>query len=352
MALNYSPEFYWYLIGAIFCLIATIIIIWNIFSKKNKTHFYYFFSILSISIFYFLTSFSFLFLSLDVYRASCFAATISTIFLFLFIDFTSRESVSPINIALISLLSGMVFILVWQENSIIFYDGFGYPSIKTSGIMAVVGNLVLLLNALFYFYWALRISIKAPKKLRKSSLTFLCGTLLLLGGYAFWTIQYLLMAPIGIIITGTGMLVSIISWVKEPKILYILPFKAYRLIVLHGKSGVPLFNYNWVEHTVDEAIYSGLLHALNNAIQILKRGSIKYILLTEGVLILKKSENVLVGLITDKTSKFLTNCINNFTDSFEKKYNSVLSDWNHQTDQFTSAKELIERFFANVPSSL
>ncbi len=352
MALNYSPEFYLYLIGAIFCSIGTIIIGLNILSKKNKTHFYYFFSILSISIFFFFTSFSFLFLNLDLYRASCFAGTISTIFLFLFIDFTSRESVSPINTALLSILSGMVLILVWQEDSITYYEGFGYPSIKTSGIFMFVANFVLLLNALFYFYWALRISIKAPKMLRKSSLTFFCGTLLLLSGYFIWSAKYLLTAPIGIFFTGIGMLISIFSWVKEPKILYILPFKVYRLIVLHGKSGVPLFNYNWVETKVDESIYSGLLHALNNAIKILKRGEIKYILLTEGVLILKKSKNVLVGLITDKTSKFLTNCINNFTDSFEEKYNSILNNWNCQTDQFNSAKDLIEKSFANVPSRL
>lgn len=353
MSLNRTVEVSWYLFGSLMILFCAIIIGWNAFSKKNKSALYLFISFLSFYFFYIFTSLSFLFLSFDLYRMTHFLGLSGMFFFLIFINRSSSDTISPIIIGLICSLTSLVLIFIFQPDSIIYFFGFGYASLKTSGILSFIGNFGLMFYALSANYWSLRIILKGPKGIIKSALILFIGTFLTITGYFVWSIQYLLNMPLGIFFTGSGFLIIAIIIIKEPKILYVLPFTAYRLVVIHGRSGVSLFNYKWSEDKMDNEIFSGLLFALQKcSIEVLKKGDMEQIALSDGILIFKKSENITVGLLSSKSSKFLVECVEKFTNEFEKIYSPKITNKVYRADQFNSAIELVEKYFANVPSKV
>jgi hypothetical protein len=116
---------------------------------------------------------------------------------------------------------------------------------------------------------------------------------------------------------------------------------------------VSLFNFIWTASEVDDEIYSGLLHALQRiSNDILKIGKIEQVLLSDGILIFKKLENITVGLLSSKCSKFLMECVERFSFEFENSYDTKLVNRIYNMGQFNSAIKLVEKYFANVPSKI
>jgi len=353
MALNWTIEVLWYFLGSIMNLINAIIFGWNAISKKNKSVMYLFLSLIVFSVFFLFTSLAFLFMDINIYRLTHYLAMLGIFFFLIFINRTSRVTINPLVIGFICALTSLILLLSFYPESIIIYYGFGYPSLKTSGILSFMGNFALMFYSLSANYWSLKILMKAPKELKKPAVVLFIGTLLTFIAYLIWSIQYLLGIPLGIIVNGIGSFIVAIAIIKEPKVLYILPFTAYRLVVIHGKYGISLFNYIWSEEKIDNEIFSGLLFALQkSSIEVLKKGEMELITLENGILILKRSENITVGLLSSKCSSFLVDCIGKFTKEFEKKYQHYLSSKIYRTDQFNSAIELVEKYFANVPSKI
>ncbi|MFX1258880.1 MAG: hypothetical protein ACFFAN_13565 [Promethearchaeota archaeon] len=191
------------------------------------------------------------------------------------------------------------------------------------------------------------IYLKAPMELKKITLTFLIGTLLsgVVGVFVYIFTELLL--PIAI-----GILLMAISFAKEPKIIHILLFKAYRLIVFHNNTGLSAYEYKWSETEIEKHLIAGLLQAVRQmGIFVLELGEVSEIKLSQGTLILHRSRNITTGLVTSKTSLYLNECIKKFSEAFEKKFETNLNSSHTYLNEsdFNSGGDLIDEFFTYVP---
>ena len=193
--------------------------------------------------------------------------------------------------------------------------------------------------------------MKAPKNLKKpGSILFLSVPIIAIITYigSFYQIQ-----PIawGIIILNVFLLVILARW---SQILYILPFKAYLLMVMETESGLPLYQYKWSkQEEVEEWLLSGLISAIMSMGQdILKRGKIKQIDWDLGMLIFTIGDSVTIVLLSTKGSKALRSSLLSFKDMFEVKFRDLLESQTRELGEYEAADALIEKCFAYIPKYL
>jgi len=149
-----------------------------------------------------------------------------------------------------------------------------------------------------------------------------------------------------------GVFMICIAIYMEPKILYILPFSVYRIFV-KDRDGNPLFDHDWSESEIGEPIFTGFINAVQLMSQeVMNIGGLLSIDLTEGILILKESEYITIGLVSSKSSKLLRDSLIGFSKDFEEKFQSKLKKSITDKKEYMAAYELIEKYFSNFPSKL
>jgi hypothetical protein len=84
--------------------------------------------------------------------------------------------------------------------------------------------------------------------------------------------------------------------------------------------------------------------------EVINMGGLMDIKLEEGILTLYESELISVGLVASKYSKLLRECVVQFTQDFEQKFERELKKQVKDITQYEGAFELIEKYFSNFPS--
>ena len=149
-----------------------------------------------------------------------------------------------------------------------------------------------------------------------------------------------------------GSLFTIIVIWKDPRIIYILPFKAYRILVVDTNAGTGLFKYDWAElKAVDENIFSMVLQAVGSILdEVLKKGEIREIKMDQAVLLIQHERNSPVAsvLVTSKSSKSLKYGLKKFNSEFIETFQSQF-DGLYEVSRFRDAKKIVEHIFDFVP---
>jgi len=81
-------------------------------------------------------------------------------------------------------------------------------------------------------------------------------------------------------------------------------------------------------------------------------GGLLSIDLAEGILILKESDYITVGLVSSKSSKLLKDSLIGFSKDFEEKFQRKLKKSIIDKKEYEETYELIEKYFSNFPSKL
>jgi hypothetical protein len=151
---------------------------------------------------------------------------------------------------------------------------------------------------------------------------------------------------------GLGALFVIIVIWKDPKIIYILPFKAYRILVVDTNAGVGLFKYDWAElKAVDENIFSMVLQAVGSILdEILKKGEIREIKMDQAILLVRHTKNAPIAsvLVTSRASKSLIYGLKKFNSEFIETFQSQFDEL-YEISKFKDAKKIVEHIFDFVP---
>ena len=82
---------------------------------------------------------------------------------------------------------------------------------------------------------------------------------------------------------------------------------------------------------------------------VINRGGLLDIHLEDGILIVKESKLITVGLVSSKSSKLLKDSVIKFTTDFENKFERKLKKSVKDMSQYIGAFELIEKYFSNFP---
>ncbi|NVM44707.1 MAG: hypothetical protein HWN79_07305 [Candidatus Lokiarchaeota archaeon] len=272
--------------------------------------------------------------------------------LFIFIDLIKKERVSSVKISILFLLEVLLLILSFLPGELHVIPGYGVHSVGALRIMQIV---FLIYYVMTFFSWSYLTWKKAPKELKQLVNFLLFGSILFSFVTAF---MYALggiikvFNSIGFVTHSLGALFMIIVIWRDPRIIYILPFKAYRILVVDTNAGTGLFKYDWAElKAVDENIFSMVLQAVGSILdEVLKKGEIREIKMDQAVLLIQHERNSPVAsvLVTSKSSKSLKYGLKKFNSEFIETFQSQF-DGLYEVSRFRDAKKLVEHIFDFVP---
>ncbi|MHA2287301.1 MAG: hypothetical protein ACXABG_00815 [Promethearchaeota archaeon] len=324
------------------------------YAKKRNNHLVYLFaaSWLFQAIFWFLDGTAHFLYSTILMAIAIIPQMISVPCLFIFFDLIKKERVSSIKLSILFLLEVLLLILTFLPGGLQVIPGYGVHNVGSVRVMQIIFMIYYFWT---FFSWSYLTWKRAPKEMKHIVNFLLFGSIVfsfvtafmyILGGYIK------VFNSIGFVTHAFGALFTIIAIWRDPKIIYILPFKAYRILVVDTNAGTGLFKYDWAElKSVDENIFSMVLQAVGAILdEVLKKGEIKEIKMDQAVLLVQHERNSPVAsvLVTSKSSKSLKYGLKQFNREFIEKYKSQF-DGLYEVSRFKGAKDIVEHVFDFVP---
>lgn len=355
MTLNLTPEVIVDFIVAISGFVLTITTYIKPKTKKITSLNYIRLAIFSSSVFMFLDGLSLLYVSKLLSIITGFTLIPLTLSLVIGITYIIKENFYSPGFIIIIGLSALLIYLGFQPNAVDIQIQGGYTRIPWIGLFGDIGMILTIISEIYLFYWGIKTLKNAPFLIKKEARVFFLGILLASVVTMFFYLLnlfdtfYILIADFALLI---GFLIITLMVMIEPKLLYILPFTVYRIMV-KDREGYPLFDHDWSKSEISENIFTGFINAIQlMSEEIMNIGGLLDIQLKDGILILHESENITVGLITSKSSKLVRYSITNFTRDFENKFEKILKEGNKDMRAYESADKLIEKYFSNFPSRI
>ena len=355
MTLNWTPEVVVAFFVAIIGFVLTITTYIKPKTKKIASLNYIRLAILVFSIFIFIDGLSILYISEFLSIISGFILVPFTLSLVIGVTYIIKENFYSPGFILVIGLSVLFLYLGFQPNAVTTKVQGGYIRLPWMGLFGNIGMILSAIGGVYIFYWGIKTLNNAPFLIKKEAYLFFLGIFVASVVSMIFYILYLI-DPFYIVVSNLalliGFLIITLSVMIEPKLLYILPFTVYRIMV-KDREGYPLFDHDWSKSEISENIFTGFINAVQlMSEEIMNIGGLLDIQLKDGILILHESENITVGLITSKSSKLLRSSVANFTRDFEIKFEKILMEGNKDMKEYESAQELIEKHFSNFPSRI
>ncbi len=352
MELNWAPEAIVDLYVATITLIASALTYFEPKTKKIKSLFFIRLGILLIAIYFYIDCLTILLVNQILSKISLIFVVFAIIFLVIGVNYVISESFKSVGLIIICILGSIACYSIFLPGTAVIVFESGYFNVNWAGILAIMGDLFQISGVVILFYWGFKTWLNAPFLIKKEALILFLGICLALPAslivYIFFYLEPIFIVYADIMM-GLGILIFIIAIIKEPKLLYILPFTIYRLVV-KDREGYPIYDHDWTELNIDEDIFTGFLNAVQlMSEELMNIGGLLDINLEEGILILNESKSITVGLVASKSSKLLRESVLNFTQDFEKKFERELKKSVKDMSQYESAFELIEKYFSNFP---
>ena len=328
-----------------------------IYAIKRKNRLIFLFSAmwLCYAIFWFIDAAAHYYYSPFLMALSFVPQLIAVPCIIIFIELSRKERVSPMNISILFIIEFVLLAATFILPKSVNYEVIQGYGVHNKGILRILQVIFLLYFVTQYFIWSLQTWRKAPIEYKRLSLWLLFGSSL------FSIITVLMYAMGGFIklfnsiaffTNGIGAFITIIVIVKDPKIIYILPFTAYRVLVLDTKEGIALFKYDWAElEEIEENIFSMVLQAVGSVLdEILKKGEIREIQMDRAVLIIQHDKRYPIAsvLVSSKSTKSLRIGLKLFNDQFIMNYYHENVDF-HEVSKFSEANTLVHNIFDFVP---
>ncbi len=352
MVLNWTPEVIVEIFTSTVILIAILLMYVTPRTKNIKSLSYIRLALFFMGMLFTLDLLANLFLITLLSRISGLMLFPSAVFFAIGINYTIKEtSNSPFLIIVVGL--GVLFCyFAFQPGAIGFEYKGGYLNVNWIGLYELVGSIFIFFVGSASFYWGLKTWLNAPFLIKREALIFFLGTVIngpltvIIYLFYYWNPIFILFAYAT---TGLGILLLCLGIIKEPKLLYILPFTVNRLVV-RDREGNPLFDHDWSRSSLSESIFPGFLNAVQlMSEEVINLGGLLDIKLEEGIFTLYESELISVGLVASKYSILLRECVVQFTRDFEQKFERELKRQVKDIAQYEGAFELIEKYFSNFP---
>ena len=352
MVLNWTPEVIVEIFTSAITLLATLLMFITPRTKNIKSLSYIRLGLFFMGMLFTLDLLANLFLITLLSRISGLMLLPSAVFFAIGINYTIKEtSNSPFLIIVVGL--GVLYcFLAFQPGAVGFEFAGGFLNMNWIGLYEAVGSFFIFFVGSASFYWGLKTWLNAPFLIKREALIFFIGTVingpltLIIYLFYYWNPIFILFAYAT---TGLGNLIVCLGILREPKLLYILPFTVNRIVV-RDREGNPLFDHDWSRSNLSESIFPGFLNAVQlMSEEVINMGGLLDIKLEEGILTLYESELISVGLVASKYSKLLRECVEQFTRDFEQKFERELKKQVKDIAQYEGAFELIEKYFSNFP---
>ncbi|MFX1538942.1 MAG: hypothetical protein ACFFDI_32550 [Promethearchaeota archaeon] len=269
-----------------------------------------------------------------------------TLFLVFFVDHVNRISIDPLKTAIFGLITATVLITALAPG-------------QTAKVVTIdtyfAAAILYTFRSLLWTYYAIKIYIYSPKDLERDSLMVLVGTIIMGIIPAFNIITRFIPPGMGIneILFLIGIAIMAIPFSYQPRIFFLIPYKTSRLAVFND-DGALLYSHRWVsakDASTDEVFFSEKVKGLGTILkEPMKFKSIREIHLDQSAVVIKRINGLSFVLVTLKTSNFLINSLNSFSEKFVKKFEDTLPEAITKEEDYKTASNLISEFFQFIPS--
>lgn len=279
--------------------------------------------------------------------------TIGVLFLFIYIELIEKENVSTVIVSFLVIIELLFLSFAFFPGGIEVVPNYGVHIIGLCRIFQIV---FLIFYVFYYFSWSYKTWRKSPPELKQNA------TLLLLGSALFSIVTVLMYVfgtlikifnPLGFVVHGIGAFITVIVIWQDPKLIYVLRFKAYRIIVLETGSGTALYKYDWAElRNIDENFFSMMLQAISNVLnELLHKGEVREVHTDQAILIIQHNLQYPIAsvVIASKSCKSLRYGLKQFNDQFVSKFSSDIEQNYHDVSKFDDAIVLVKKVFDFVP---
>ena len=273
----------------------------------------------------------------------------------IFIELVRKEHVNPIKISILAIIEAIVFYITFFMNPSDNWDIIPGYGVHNKGILRVSQIIFIFYYVTLYYIWSFQTWRKSPDSLKRLT------TFLFIGSTLFTVVTALMYAlgstirifnPIAFIVHSVGAIINIIVILKDPRIIYILPFKAYRILVVNTHESVALFKYDWAKvGKLEEDMFSMMLQAIGNILDdILKKGQVQEIQMDKAVLLIhhNKTYSIASVLIASKSTKSLRYALKRFNEEFVESFQSSLTG-DKIIINLAGTREIVEKVFDFVP---
>jgi hypothetical protein len=333
------------LIGGIITFIYAI-------KRNNRPIFLFSAMWLLYSVFWFIDAAAHYFYSTFLMAIAIIPQLIGAPCLIIFIELSRKENISPIKITILFVMEFLLLFVTFLPGGLEIIPGYG---VHNKGVLRITQVVWMGYFVFLYFLWSYQTWKKAPLELKR------LVTWLLFGSTLFSIITALMYVlgsfirifnSIGFFINGIGAFITIVVILKDPKIIYILPFKAYRILVVNTNEASALFKYDWAKlGEVEENIFTMVLQAVGSVLdEILKKGEVREIQLDRAVLLIQHNKQYPIAsvLVTSRSTKSLRYGLRIFNEQFISKFYSNQDDL-YEVSRFMEANKLVEVIFDFVP---
>ena len=367
--------------------------IWSLRTSENvriKTIKYLKAVWLTLAIFFYLEAIASLYLDLFWGRVQGIVGFIALAFLLVAISYNYKDSFISIWLVIV-IIFGIIttYLAFTQLDAAIIEKVEGYYKVSWTGPFDILATASIALFAVVFFGWVAITLLYSPYILRRYSFHFFIGAFIT--SIISLIIFYIIESPLWTeIIMCIGLTYCNYVIYKELGILYILPFKPYRLTILNKKGDILIQNV-WSRTSSLDRIYNLLLSTKSENLEKMRRDSslfkkmkselsiisrvlqkIKEIKNPKGFrsflskqksenfivemkfpeILLSESEFLIVKFEASKITKFLRDLIVQFSSEFEKEFRNELENSIIEREMYESGYQLVNKFFYMFPSNI
>ncbi|MFX1427604.1 MAG: hypothetical protein ACFFBE_14205 [Promethearchaeota archaeon] len=352
MVINWTPEGITDFIVGTGILIAALLTYFEPKTKRIKSLLFMRIGMILLTGFFYFDGLNILFLDHTLSRISLLLLVFGIGLFLIGVSLVVTDSYNSVFLILYSCIGAISCYLAFQPGLIKTVTEAGYLNVNWVGILSFMGDILQGIGSLIIMYWGLKTWLNVPFLIRREALIYLTG-IILIGPVTLIIYILYYFDPLFILWANSlfclGMLIYNIAILMEPKVLYILPFTVYRIII-KDREGAPLYDHDWTESSINENIFTGFLNAVQlMSEELMNIGGLLDINLEHGILIVYESKYITVGLVSSKSSKLLRDSVVEFTQDFERKFERELKKLEKDMDQYLGAFELVEKHFSNFP---
>ncbi|MFX1389326.1 MAG: hypothetical protein ACFE9Z_04590 [Promethearchaeota archaeon] len=274
-----------------------------------------------------------------------------TFFFILFFNNIIQESYYTIGLILTCCLGFLLIFLATQPNIVQVVIENGSEKFVLTGLINIIYKIFNLLFVSYLFVWGLKTWLNSPFYQKRKSFFCFIGSLIFFSGFIFDTFQsgFPILSIFTLLSNFFGLLIYTIILSINVKILYVLPYTVYRISV-RDNNGNPLYDHDWTDMNITETVFTGFLNAIEiMSEEVMHVGGILDINLNKGILFVIRTKYITVGLLASKSSKLLRDCVINFANDFEVKFERFLKVSCTDMKEYKSAYELITKYFSIIP---
>lgn len=359
--MNLNPESIIEILGALPQFISVYLLHKQYREHHDRALLYFQIAWASFGLIFLFNGISFILLSDFLFKLKTIFLLLLLVFLELAINIITYDRISPFRLSGAIFFGGIAFLSVWLPDTVV---GFSYPngyeSLKIQGIHRTFFILAVTYVVISYGTFTIQAYRQAPDHLIATVKLNLIG-FLFLGPIALLTyvlrLNFIVPAAYSFAI-GPGVLISSYAMVKNPQVLYMLPFKAYKLSIIEGGSGLTLYTYNFNEREelqlIDPLFASAMESIRTMFSEALNRGRIEKIVLETATIIIQEipfSDTYCV-IIADQSTYSLTRGLELFVIKLLENFPEItIQSLIKENNLFIGINELIPQVFPYIPKS-